>query len=123
MHTFQHTFQTEAKKQESDSENQDDPLSLFIVHEPKRFGGPFGIFASYSVESLLDEIPKVQVLMAMPHKGNLLFKLKKDMKEHAVRKGLPWFDLNIDEVLPYLAEVLQDDFEEQKCVHYTAMDI
>jgi len=118
------TSQMEAKKQESESENQDDPLSLFIVHEPKRFGGPFGVFASYSVESLLDEIPKpVQVLMVIPQKGNLLFKLKKDMKDHAVRKGLPWFDLNIDEVLPYLAEVLQDDFEEQKSVHYTAMDI
>ena len=29
----------------------------------------------------------------------------------------------LDEVLPYLAEVLQDDFDEQKSVHYTAMDI
>jgi len=134
--------QMEAKKQESESETQNDPLnlfiqhigrnsetqndplSLFIVHEPTRFGGPFGVFASYSVDSLLEEIPKpVQVLMAIPSKGNLLFKLKKDMKDHAVRKGLPWFDLNIEEVFPYVAEVLQDDFEEQKSVHYSAMDI
>jgi hypothetical protein len=112
----------EAKNQ-SESESQDEPLSLFIVHEPTRFGGPFGVFASYCVNTLLDELPKVQVLMAIPHKGNLLFKLKKDMKDHAVKKGLPWFDLNIEEVLPYLAEVLQDDFEEQRSVHFTAMDI
>jgi hypothetical protein len=116
------TSQLEPKNQ-SESESQDEPLSLFIVHEAKNFGGPFGVFARYCVNTLLDELPKVQVLMAIPHKGNLLFKLKKEMKDHVVKKGLPWFDLNIDEFLTYLAEVLQDDFDEQKSVHYTAMDI
>ena len=63
----------------------------------------------------------VKILMEIPGKGNLSFKLEKAMKLYAVKKCVPWFDLNIEEFLTYLAEVLTDDFDSQRSVHYASM--
>ena len=50
-------------------------------------------------------------------------KLKNVLKTNAVKKGLPWFDLVIEDFLAYVGSVLADDFEEKKCVHYTNMEL
>ena len=48
---------------------------------------------------------------------------EKSFKDHAVKKGLPWYDLNIDELLTYVSSVLEEHLEEQKCAHYANMDV
>ena len=50
-------------------------------------------------------------------------KLKKDLKDYAVKKGLPWYDLNIDDFLTYVSSVLDEDFEMQKCARYANMEV
>ena len=111
----------EAKSQESGSES-DTVWNLYIVYEPARFGGPFGVYSNICEEALMDCLAKpVKILMEIPGKGHLSCKLEKAMKLYAVKKSVPWFDLNIEEFLTYLAEVLSEDFDSQRSVHYASM--
>ena len=50
-------------------------------------------------------------------------KLKKDLQLYAVKKGLPWYDLNIEEFLTYVSAVLEEDFDIQKCARYASMEV
>ena len=98
--------------------------SLFIVHEAARFGGPFGVYSASNAQALSEKLVKrVDVFMELPGKGHLDWKLKKAMKDYVVFKGLPWFDLTIDEVLPYLGEILIDDMQHEMSVHFCDMEV
>ena len=111
------------EQSESESENPKDP-SLFVVQEAFRCGGPFGVFSGTCESCMLRQFAlPVQTLVVLPGKGHLATKLKKDLKDHAVKKGLPWYDLNIDELLTYVSSVLEEHLEEQKCAHYANMDV
>ena len=91
------------------------------MHEPCRFGGPFGVYVDDCEESVFDRIAKpVKILMEIRGKGLLAHKLHKAMKTYVVGKTL-WFDCTIEELLSSLGEVLSDDFEREKSVHYAGM--
>ena len=110
------------EQSESESESPKAP-SLFVVHEAFRCGGPFGVFSGTCACILRQFATPVKILVVLPEQGHLAVKLKKDLKDHAVKKGLPWYDLNIDELLTYVSSVLEEDLEEQKCAHYASMDV
>ena len=111
------------EQSESESENQKEP-SLFIVYEAARIGGPFGIFSATCKNCLLLNIdPRLEVLMELPRKGNLATKLKKELKNYAIKKDLPWFDGVIEDILSSVGSVLEEDFEQQKCARFTNMEV
>ena len=108
-----------AKKQESGSESE---WNIYIVHEPCRFGGPFGVYVGDCDEAVFERIAKpVQILMEIRGKGLIAHKLEKAMKTYVVRPALSWFDCNIEDILSSLGDVLSDDFEREKSVHYAGM--
>ena len=108
---------------ESESESQKEP-SLFIVHEPFRCGGPYGVFSATCDSCLLHQFAMpVNIVAIFPGKGHLAMKLKKDLQLHAVKKGLPWYDLAIEEILTSVSTVLEEDFDIQKCAHYASMEV
>ena len=111
----------EAKKTESGSESE--PIwNIYIVHEPARFGGPFGVYVDECKEAVFDRIAKpVKILLEIPGRGLLAFKLEKAMKIYAIKKCVGWYDLSIEDLLSSLGEVLSDDFENQKSVHFASM--
>ena len=107
-----------AKKVESASESE---WNIYIVHEPCRFGGPFGVYVDDCEESVFERIAKpVKIFMEIRGKGLLAHKLHKAMKTYVVEKTL-WFDCNIGDLLFSLGDVLSDDFEREKSVHYAGM--
>ena len=109
----------EAKKQESESESD---WNLYIVHEPARFGGPFGVYVDKWVESVFDRIAKpVKILMEIPEKGPLAHKFARAMKDYAIKFAPGWYDIPIDYLLSSLGDVLRDDFERDMCAHYASM--
>ena len=98
--------------------------SLFIVHEAARFGGPFGVYSASNAQALSEKLVKpVNVFMELPWHGHLDWKLKKAMKDHALFKGSAWFDVLIDDLLPYLSEILTDEMQHQLSVHYSDMEV
>ena len=108
-----------AKSQESGSESE---CNLYIVHEPGRFGGPFGVYVDDCGDGVLERIAKpVQILMEIRGKGFIAHKLERAMKTYVVQPALSWFDCNIEDLLSSLGEVLSDDFEREKSVHYAGM--
>ena len=109
-----------AKNLESGSESE--LWNICIVHEPCRFGGPFGVYVNHCEESVFERIAKpVKILMEIRGKGLLAHKLERAMKTYAVQPALSWFDCNIEELLSSLGDVLSDDFEREKSVHYAGM--
>ena len=65
----------------------------------------------------------VKIVAIFPGKGRLAMKLKKELSLYVVKKGLPWFDGCVDDILTGVASVLEEDFEEQKCARYSNMDV
>ena len=109
----------EAKRQESESESD---WNLYIVHEPARFGGPFGVYVDECVEEVLERISKpVKILMEIPEKGLLAHKFERAMKDYAIKFAPGWYDIPIEYLLSSLGDVLSDDFEHGKCAHYANM--
>ena len=109
----------EAKKQEPESGSD---WNIYIVHEPARFGGPFGVYVDKCVESVFDRIAKpVKILMEIPEKGPLAHKFERAMKDYAVKFAPGWYDIPIDYLLSSLGDVLRDDFERDMCAHYASM--
>ena len=108
-----------AKSQESGSESE---CNLYIVHEPGRFGGPFGVYVDDCGDGALLRIAKpVKILMEIRGKGLIAHKLEKAMKTYLVKNTVSWFDIGIEDLLSSLGEVLSDDFEREKSVHYAGM--
>ena len=108
---------------ESESESPKEP-SLFIVYESARFGGPFGIFSATCKNCLLLNLdPRLEVLMEFPGKGHLATKLKKELNVYVVKKGLPFFDATIEDILAGAGSVLVDEFDTQKCARYASMEV
>ena len=108
-----------AKKLESGSESE---RNIYIVHEPCRFGGPFGVYVGDCEESVFERIAKpVKILMEIRGKGLLAHKLDRAMKTYLVKNTVSWFDIGIEDLLSSLGEVLSDDFEREKSVHYAGM--
>jgi hypothetical protein len=109
----------EAKNPEAESETI---WNLYIVHEPARFGGPFGVFVDVGEEALFDRIANpVTTLMEIPGKGLLAVKFEKAMKDYAIKRAAGWYDIPIEELLSSLGEVLSDNFDRDKCAHYAGM--
>ena len=111
------------EQSESESENPKEP-SLFIVYENARFGGPFGVFSATCKNCLLLNLdPRLEVLMEFPGKGHLVTKLKKELNLYGIKKGLPFFDATIEDILAGVGSVLVDELDIQKCAHYASMDV
>ena len=108
-----------AKKVESASESE---WNIYIVHEPCRFGGPFGVYVDDFEESVFERIAKpVKILMEIRGKGLIAHKLERALKTDLVKNTVSWYDLSIEDLLSSLGEVLSDDFEREKSVHYAGM--
>jgi hypothetical protein len=108
-----------AKSQESGSESE---WNIYIVHEPNRFGGPFGVFVDDCEESVFERIAKpVKLFMEIRGKGLIAHKLDKAMKTDLVKNTVSWFDIGIEDLLSSLGGVLLDEFEREKSVHYAGM--
>ena len=108
---------------ESESESQKEP-SLFIVHEAFRCGGPYGVFSATCDSCLLHQFAMpVKIVAIFYGKGHLAMKLKKDLQLYAVKRGLPWFDGCVDDILTGVANVIEEDFDIQKCAHYASMEV
>ena len=108
-----------AKSQESGSESE---CNLYIVHEPNRFGGPFGVYVDDCGDGVLLRIAKpVQILMELQGKGLIAHKLERAMKTDLVKNTVSWFDIGIEDLLSSLGGVLSDEFEREKSVHYAGM--
>jgi len=111
------------EQSESESESPKEP-SLFIVYENARFGGPFGVFSATCKNCLLLNLdPRLEVLMEFPGKGHLVTKLKKELNLYGIKKGLPFFDATIEDILAGVGSVLVDELDIQKCAHYASMDV
>jgi hypothetical protein len=108
-----------AKSQESGSESE---WNIYIVHEPNRFGGPFGVFVDDCDENVYERIAKpINIFMEIRGKGLIAHKLDTAMKTYLVKNTVSWFDIGIEDLLSSLGEVLSDDFEREKSVHYASM--
>jgi len=108
-----------AKSQESGSESE---WNIYIVHEPNRFGGPFGVYVDDCDENVYEKIAKpINIFMEIRGKGLIAHKLEKAMKTDLVKNTVSWFDIGIEDLLSSLGEVLSDDFEREKSVHYAGM--
>ena len=108
-----------AKSLESGSESE---WNIYIVHEPNRFGGPFGIFVDDSEEAVFERIAKpVKIFVTIRGRGLIAHKLDKVMKTYLVKNTVSWFDCTIEDILSSLGELLMDDFEREKSVHYAGM--
>ena len=108
-----------AKNLESGSESE---WNIYIVHEPNRFGGPFGVYVDDCDGALYERIAKpINILMEIRGKGLIAHKLEKAMKTYLVKNTVKWYDLSIEHLLSSLGEVLSDDFEREKSVHYAGM--
>lgn len=96
--------------------------NLYVVHEPVRFGGPFGVFVDVCEEALFDRIAKpVEILIEIPGKGDLAVKFEKAMKNYAMKRAEGWYDIPVEELLSSLGEVLSDEFDRDKCAHFASM--
>ena len=92
------------------------------MHEPCRFGGPFGVYVDDCEESVFDRIKRpVKILMEIRGKGLIGHKLDTVMKNYVISPAVSWFDLSIEDLLSSLGDVLSDDFEREKSVHYAGM--
>ena len=108
-----------AKNLESGSESE---WNIYIVHEPCRFGGPFGVYVDDCEESVFERIAKpVKIFMEIRGKGLIAHKLERALKTDLVKNTVSWYDLSIEDLLSSLGEVLSDDFEREKSVHYAGM--
>lgn len=99
--------------------------SLLIVHDPSKFGAPFGIFSSDLRNPCLSKAIGiyVSVCVEVPQKGDLAQKLKRQLKDFAINPGLSWFDVDIDVLLENLSDVLKDHFDHKKGVCYAQMEL
>ena len=107
--------------------------SLYIAHEPSRFGGPFGLFEAYCDEEFDDKCKEVgvpmqgvKVLITLPGRGYLLEMLKTNLKVYAIKAGKfqpSWFEADLRYILAGLSEVLEADLEQDKCAHYADMEL
>ena len=111
------------EQSESESESPKEP-SLFIVYEAARFSGPFGVFSATCKNCLLlNTDPRLEVLMEVPGRGHLATKLKKELKNYAIKKDLPWFEGVIEDILTSVGSVLEEDFEQHRCARYANMQV
>ena len=131
----QNLGQTSLSPMENESQQDEGSLdvNLYTDHGPSRFGGPYGIFAACCDEEFEDrcreagtQMSGVKALVAVPGKGYLLDKLKRDLKVYAIKAGTfqpSWFDAELRYIFASLSDVLTADVEEDKGVHYADMEL
>ena len=100
------------------------PHSLFVAHEPLRFGGPYGIFSAKCASCFCEDIgPNVNVLLSLPGQGYLLPALQKELNNYDKIEGTGFYNIGLTSLLLCISTVVKNETEKLKCAHFFTMQI
>ncbi len=111
--------QSPAESHESESESS--LLNLYIVHEPSRQGGPFGLFVDESEDTFFSA--GLQSIAVFPGMIGLIEALHDDLKRWELGKDLPWYDLPLQDLLSEVGRAIDAELKKERRAHFAEMDI